>query len=127
MGEDQHGMRLPWMPQVEETSGKPKWDQDEAEWLLGKSIVIGFTYLASDEKTVTSQHQFHGRITKAHSSVGLTIECEGVSAGKTIVLPPDLSAFRLASKGEYRLRSTGEVITDPDMLTTWTVVQRPKS
>jgi hypothetical protein len=59
--------------------------------------------------------------------MGFTIECEGVSAGKIMVLPPDMRAFRLASEGEYRLRSTGEVIADPDILTTWSITQRPKS
>jgi hypothetical protein len=95
--------------------------------MVGKYVLIGLTYLAPDEKTVTSQQQYHGRITKADQGAGLTIECEGVSAGKTLLLPPDLRAFRLASRGEYTLRSTGEVIADPDILTTWSITQPPKS
>src|SRR5262249_50129823 len=114
-------------PHIEEIPGTRKWDQDEAEWMVGKYVLVGLTYLASDKKAVTSQQQYHGRITKAEQGAGFTIECEGVSAGKTMVLPPDLRAFRLASRGEYRLRSTGEVVRDPDILTTWSITQPLKS
>jgi hypothetical protein len=31
-------------------------------------------------------------------------------------LPPILEAFEPAEPGEYRLRSTGEVVVDPDVL-----------
>jgi hypothetical protein len=36
-------------------------------------------------------------------------------------LPPDGRAFEEAPPGEYRLRSTGEVVIDPDYLATWTI------
>ena len=36
-------------------------------------------------------------------------------------LPPDPEAFEAAEPGQYRLRTTGEVVTDPDFLTIWTV------
>ncbi|MGB7589031.1 MAG: hypothetical protein WBM00_10020 [Solirubrobacterales bacterium] len=34
-------------------------------------------------------------------------------------LPPDLRAFKPAEPGEYTLRPTGEVVVDPDFLSTW--------
>jgi len=37
------------------------------------------------------------------------------------MLPPEPEAYEPAPPGEYRLRSTGEVVVDPDYLTTWTV------
>ncbi|MBN7463153.1 hypothetical protein I3U64_23750, partial [Mycobacteroides abscessus subsp. abscessus] len=40
---------------------------------------------------------------------------------ETFTLPPAPESFSPAAPGEYRLRSTGEVITDPDYLATWTV------
>ena len=55
-----------------------------------------------------------------------TIE-EGLEAlkklndGEILGLPPDLSSTRIAPPGEYRLRSTGEVVVDPDYLTTWNI------
>ncbi|MFX0060574.1 MAG: hypothetical protein ACFFC7_00125 [Candidatus Hermodarchaeota archaeon] len=36
-------------------------------------------------------------------------------------LPPDLSAFQKAEPGDYRLRSTGEVVINPDFTVLWTV------
>jgi hypothetical protein len=110
------------MPPLEEDGAtKPVWDQDEAEWLLGKYVLIGVTDYASDGKTVLSQEQYHGRIVAADEKVGVKIECEGVWAGKTMNLPPDLRSFQLARPGEYRLRSTGEVVTNPDLVATWSV------
>jgi len=127
MGEDLFNSAPPPIRQSEEAAEKPRWDQREADLLIGKCVLAGVTYLASDGETVLSQLQYHGKITKAEPRVGFTIECEGASAGKTMVLPPDLRAFQVAGKGQYRLRSTGEVVNDPDMLTTWSVVQPSKS
>ena len=36
-------------------------------------------------------------------------------------LPPESDAYSPADPGEYRLHSSGEVVSDPDYLTTWTV------
>jgi hypothetical protein len=127
MGEDHFDSVPPPTPRPEEAAAKPPWDQREADRLIGKYVLAGVTYLASDDETVLSQLQYHGKITKAEPRVGFTIECEGASAGKTMVLPPDLRAFQVAGMGQYRLRSTGEVINDPDMLTTLSVVQHSKS
>jgi hypothetical protein len=119
--------RPPGMPPIEEPDGKPEWDQDEADWLVGKYVLVGITRVAADGKTVKSQEQCHGRVTKAERNVGIAITCEGARAGQDVVLPPDLSAFRLAGPGQYNLRSTGEVVVDPDMVTTWTITEPAKS
>jgi hypothetical protein len=37
----------------------------------------------------------------------------------TFTLPPDFRSLELAKRGEYRLKSTGEVINDPDYLSYW--------
>jgi len=46
--------------------------------------------------------------------------------GELFGLPPDLSSTKPAPPGEYRLNSTGEIVTDPDFLTTWTFYQAPE-
>ena len=51
--------RPPWMPPENEPE-QPKWDQDEADWLVGKYALVGVTYLAPDGETVTSKEQYHG-------------------------------------------------------------------
>jgi hypothetical protein len=119
--------KLPWMTPIEEPEGGPPWDPEEAELLIGKRVLVGITNLASDGKTVKSQAQYHGRVTKAEQGIGISLECEGAWAGKILVLPPAPTKFFPADRGEYRLRSTGEVVTDPDFVTTWSVTEPSKS
>jgi hypothetical protein len=115
------------MPAIEKMDGPPEWDQSEADWLIGKTVLIGITNLESDGATIQSQGQYYGKIVRADRGFGIVIECEGVWAGETITLPPDTSAFHPADPGEYRLRSTGEIIKDPDVLTTWSITAPARS
>ena len=39
--------------------------------------------------------------------------------GTDFTLPPDLNSTKRARQGEYKLRSTGEVVVNPDFLATW--------
>ena len=41
--------------------------------------------------------------------------------GEIFCLPPNLSSTKIAPLGEYRLRSTGQIVVDPDYLTTWNI------
>jgi hypothetical protein len=128
MASDDAFDRSPWRPPPDEDSGaRPFWNQDEAGRLIGKYILVGITRYAADGKTVKSLAQYHGRIVGADEKHGLKIECEGVWSGKTMGLPPDLRPIKPARSGEYRLKSTGEVIADPDIVATWSIVEPPKS
>ena len=120
--------RPPWMPsEIPDDSSQPPWDQEDADGLVGQLVLAGITYLGEDGKTVTSQVQCWGRIVSAKPE-GIAIACEGkVWAGQTMTLPPDLRAFQAARLGEYKLRSTGETVENPDLTTTWTIAQSPKS
>jgi hypothetical protein len=114
------------MPPAEPSDSKPLWNQAEGDLLVGQYILVGITYVASDDKTATTHVQFHGKITKADEN-GIAVTCEGKTwCGQTATLPPDLKAFRQANPGEYRLLSTGEVVKDPDLLTTWTINEPSK-
>jgi hypothetical protein len=115
------------MPSVENIDGPPEWDQSEADWLVGKTILVGITRVAADRATIKSQGQYHGKIVRADRSSGIVIECDGVWSGTTVTLPPHTGAIHPADPGEYRLRSTGEVIKNPDVLTTWSITESVKS
>jgi hypothetical protein len=105
----------------------PQWDQEEADGMVGQLVLAGITYMAADGKTVTSHVQCWGRIISAKPE-GIAIVCEGkMWLGETMTLPPHLSAFHAAQPGEYRLRSTGEIIENPDLTTTWSVTEPLKS
>ena len=99
---------------------QPDWDSAMAEALVGSLVLIGITFVGDDG---ADQEQMFGTVTDA-TRKGIEIALEGSRAGETYRLPPDTRAFFPATRGEYRLRSTGEVVVDPDFTTTWSV-QRP--
>ena len=104
--------------------GRPPYDQDRADSYIGKYVLVGISYEdASGNARPEKQRQLHGRITVADPRKGFCIELEGANAGGTYWLPPDLRAFQDAPPGQYRLRSTGEVVEDPDVTASWTVVE----
>jgi hypothetical protein len=80
----------------------------------------GITYYTHDGVPI-EQKQFWGVVSSCGSN-GITIKR---ADGGTFTLPSDLSSTRVAQAGEYRLRSTGEVVSDPDFLSTWNLV-KPK-
>ncbi len=90
-----------------------------AEQLIGKHVLVGITRLDHTEKLI-SQEQFHGHITAIDTSIHIRL-----STGRDYTLPPDPASFFPAAPGEYRLRATGEVITDPDFTATWTITAPP--
>lgn len=88
--------------------------------LIGKTILIGLTYYTADNKFI-EQKQYWGTVTES-SQKGIWVK---LNDGEIFGLPPDLSSTKIAPPGEYRLRSTGEVVVDPDYLTTWNI-NRPR-
>jgi hypothetical protein len=97
-----------------------KFDEKAAQALIGKYVVVGVTYTGERDEFI-DQKQFHGRVVRANAGEGVVIV---QASGEEMKLPPFLRAFEPAKPGEYRLRSTGEVITDPDYTCTWSV-KRP--
>ena len=83
--------------------------------IAGKTVLIGITRVTHDEKFI-EQVQHVGVVTSVGQSIYLRLR-----NGDEFRLPPDLSSFRRARPGVYRLRSTGEEVADPDFTTTWTV------
>ena len=113
----------PWTQVGGAEDDSSEWDQDQADALVGKYLLVGMTYLAADGATVTQRVQYHGRIVKADRETGFEIECEGVWAGKKMILPPLLENLSPATPGDYELESTGEIITDPDLTSSWIITQ----
>lgn len=85
--------------------------------LLGKSVLVGITRVDHSGETV-SQEQFHGRVESFDDGL---VHIRVAGSGKDFTLPPDASAFVRAHPGHYHLRSTGEVVVDPDFTSSWTV------
>ena len=104
----------------------PLWNPKLAVELVGKRVLVGVTDFAPDG-SVLGQRQFFGHAIRADRRAGIALRLEGARAGEEVVLPPDTRAFRPAAPGEYRLRQSGEVVKDPDFLTTWFLQGRDKS
>jgi len=86
-------------------------------------VIVGITYIDPSGQP-ENQMQYYGLVTEASRDRGVLIECHGAYAGEICGLPPATTGFVEAKPGTYRLRATGEEVTDPDYLTTWTL-QRP--
>lgn len=84
--------------------------------LIGRTIIIGITHLDANDELI-EQIQMHGVISEA-TSKGIVIR---LSTGDDYKLPPDYGSIKKAPSGEYRFRSTGETVVDPDYMTTWTI------
>jgi hypothetical protein len=97
---------------------KRDWDASLADEMIGAVVVVGITY---DEPEGPRMVQFYGVIEAAAPEAGVMVRLSGSREGERCRLPPDLRAFARASPGEYRLRSTGEIVADPDYLCTWRV------
>lgn len=86
------------------------------ENIVGKKILVGLSFYSSEDKLL-NQEQFAGTVVST-SSDKITIELEN---GVIRTIPADLRSTKPAPRGEYRLRSTGEIVVDPDLLSTWNI------
>lgn len=88
---------------------------DDLEEMIGKRLLVGITYVGKrtgpDELT-----EFAGIVVEVDPLVVIEIGEE-----EPFTLPPSHDAFSVASPGIYTLRSSGEVVENPDFVTTWTV------
>ena len=86
--------------------------------LIGKHLLIGITFLDEDEHVI-EQYQTHGIIMAINNDQGIVInKADGTG---TYVIPPDIENLHPALPGDYRIRTTGEIVVNPDFTCTWTV------
>ncbi|WP_368294376.1 hypothetical protein [Dehalobacter sp. TBBPA1] len=95
-----------------------KIDQTLVSSFINKHIIVGIAYLDHEENFI-EQVQLHGDILRINDSEGIVIQLS--NSEKEYKLPPNISAIKEAPPGEYRFRSTGEVVVNPDFMTTWTI------
>jgi hypothetical protein len=95
-----------------------EFDESLAAALVGRYLLVGITYVDSNEK-VLEKKQIHGRVIRASMTDGIVLKLE--PSGEEFALPPSTESISPADPGEYRLRSTGEVVVDPDFTCTWLV------
>ena len=85
--------------------------------LIGKHLLIGITIVDEKDEAV-EQIQVHGTIDRIVDDM---LDIIRADTGEKFTIPFAPHTIEVASPGEYRLRSTGEVVVNPDYLSTWTV------
>jgi hypothetical protein len=90
----------------------------QLQYLIGRQLLVGIT-IRDEHGTIVGRRQFHGRVSEVTDGV-VVVAHDG---GETL-LPADPDGYRPAEPGTYRL-ATGEVVVDPDYLTTWDVLPGP--
>jgi hypothetical protein len=108
-----------------EEDGRPVWNEDVAESLIGAVVLVGMTRISHEGKLL-HRDQFHGVVVEVDREKGVCLALGGARAGDHYWLPPATEAFERAQPGTYTLHATGEEITDPDFLTTWTLTEPPE-
>jgi hypothetical protein len=95
--------------------GRPQLNVEKATSMLGKTVLVGITTQARSRRKPPDQSQVFGTIESIEAAY-LRLRLRD---GSTFDLPPDVRPFENAVPGEYRLRSTGEVVVDPDFTSKW--------
>ncbi|MDR0274555.1 MAG: hypothetical protein LBI48_04280 [Burkholderiaceae bacterium] len=96
----------------------PEFDEDRARQIIGKRVLVGVTYRDRDSHEVLRLEQFHGVVARASRKGWIVVRWSDDTERS---IPPDLSKLEPAASGNYRLKSTGEIVVDPDYLSVWTV------
>lgn len=93
-------------------------DENKIKSLLYKYVIIGLSYIDKNENVLETV-QLHGRVMRINSIEGIVVQREDKQ--EEYKLPLDFDTFKLAQSGEYKLNTTGEIIVDPDYVSSWSI------
>jgi hypothetical protein len=88
---------------------------------IGRTLLLCLNFLETDRKP-RRQEQVVGTIMVVDFDEGIVVSCD--PDGRMFVLPGDPSRIEKAPRAEYRLRSTGQIVTNPDYIATYTTTQQ---
>ena len=92
---------------------------ERLQHIVGARLLVGVTVREPDG-TVVSRTQFCGVVLEVAEGV-VVVDKDGEPA----LLPSDDLAYTSAPRGTYTLSGSGEVVVDPDYVTTWDVTRTP--
>jgi len=95
------------------------WDEDFAQALIGKTLMLGLTFLDDDGELLERQ-QFFGVVIEANDQTGIVLDLLGEQDGDIYTLPPQTSAITAAPPSVTTL--TGDT---PDFVVNWTIHGSP--
>lgn len=106
------------MAEFESLSRDDSWDADFADDLIGCTLLVGLTYVDSDDQLIRRQQVF-GTVISADEQDGIAIRQQ--HNGQTFTIAPVLDAVEPAAPGIYQLADEDEAIEDPDFTALLTV------
>ncbi|MDR2009532.1 MAG: hypothetical protein LBQ22_03530 [Bacteroidales bacterium] len=86
-------------------------------FLKGKVFLIGLTFIDQDENLI-EQYQTSGTVDELTDDGLLRFKR---TDGNYFQLPYDNETISEVAEGEYRERATGNIIINPDYITTWKI------
>ena len=95
------------------------WDEAFAKALIGKTLLVGLTFLDEDGE-ITERQQVFGVVIEADDRDGIVLDLLGEHDGDTYALPPQTSAIKAAEAGVTSL--AGDT---PDFVVSWTIHGAP--
>ena len=101
------------------TPRRPRTPRLTFESIVGLRVLAGMTYV-NEAGIELERVQLHGLVVRADPE-GIILAA--APDDSEFWLPPDLSAFRKAAPGTYALKSSHDVVVDPDLLCTWRVTR----
>jgi hypothetical protein len=98
-------------------TSSPDFDADIAADLIGCTLLVGVSYFGADG-ALRRREQFWGIVEACDPGAGISLK---QADGEIRWLPPLTVAIKPADPGDYRLKGTGEVVTDPDFTAIFSV------
>jgi hypothetical protein len=95
-------------------------DRIEPSEVDGSRVLVGVTQVADDGSYAQEQFVGIAEIEDCGTYALVRLRCDD---GEVRDYPFDRRALQRAPAGEYRLRSTGQIVVNPDFLMTWTVTK----
>ena len=80
-------------------------------------FLIGLTFIDENDDLI-EQYQTHGIVEKLQNNALLIIKRKD---GSLFQFPYDSKTIKKAKPGDYREQKTGEIISNPDFITTWEI------
>lgn len=92
--------------------------KEAQDFFRGKLVLIGINFVEKEGELIES-YQTHGRVLELTGDAIFKIN---KSNNSLFQMPYDLESIEQAEKGEYREKTTGLIIKDPDFILTFDIV-----
>jgi hypothetical protein len=103
-----------------EDAGGLDYDAEFAADLVGKTLLVGLTYIREDGALI-SRRQIFGTVVSCDERAGIVLRLD--EDGELFTIAPITEAIEPASPGVYQLRDDDAQVTDPDFTALLTVTK----